>query len=128
MGIQGPELTDNSAVVFVQADHPRDRVSVIVLFTGNDGETWQPVAYDPPDGRVEVEIGRLPGGERCRFRAIATAELRSSEAETPTFALPRTPRRLIVEIPSDPCCTREAGPVTLRAYVRHTRPRSSRAP
>jgi hypothetical protein len=115
--IEGPSRLEKSLAVRVRTHHPRERVSVVLLFSADDGATWQPVAFDPPDGEVEFETDRLPGGERCRFRAIGTAELRSAEAETPTFELPRTPRRLIVDVPSDPCCTRAAGPVALRAFV-----------
>ena len=114
--INGPDREGQTLTVHVRASHPREHVSVIVLFSADDGATWQPVAFDPPEGLVRVETGRLPGGERCSFRAIGTAELRSSAADTTPFDLPRTPRRLYITVPTGECGT-PAGPVALAAHV-----------
>jgi hypothetical protein len=103
-------------VVRVGASHPRERVSIVVLFSNDAGVTWQPVAFDPPDGEVAVESDRLAGGDRCLFRAIGTAELRSATADTGPFDLPRTPRRLHLDVPSGDCPV-PPGPVTLAAMV-----------
>ena len=100
----------------VRASHPRERVSVVVLFSADDGLKWQPVAFDPPEGLVEIETSRLPGGEQCLFRAIGTAELKSSTADTDRFQLPRAARRLYLDAPSDQCPI-PAGPVALAALV-----------
>ena len=74
--------------------------SIIVLFSANDGVTWQPVAFDPPNGEVTIAVDSLPGGERCVFRVIGTAELQSATADTEPFSLARTPRRLYLDVPS----------------------------
>jgi hypothetical protein len=100
----------------VHASHPRERVSVVVLFSADDGATWEPIAFEPPNGEVIVETDRLPGGERCRFRAIGTAELQSATADTDPFELPRAPRRVFIDAPPDTCGI-PAGPVALAALV-----------
>jgi hypothetical protein len=82
VSIEGPERREGSLVVSVDTGHTREQVSVAVLFSSDDGVTWQPVATDPPNGQVEIAGDRLAGGERCRFRAIATAALRSATADT----------------------------------------------
>ena len=114
--IEGPERRENALVVRVRTRHPRGPVSVVVLFSADVGLTWQVVALDPPEGLVEVEAGRLAGGDQCLFRAIATAELRSSTADTGRFQLPRTGRQLYIDAPSGECGI-PAGPVTLTALV-----------
>lgn len=114
--ISGPERREGNLAVRVQAHHPRVHPSTVVLFSGDDGVTWQPVAFNPANGEVLVEAARLPGGERCRFRAIATAELRSATADTERFELPRGHRRLYLRLPEDHCGI-PPGPVALSAFV-----------
>lgn len=50
-----------------------------------------------------VESERLPGGDHCLFRAIATAEFRSAIADSSSFELPHSPRRIHLALP-DPDC------------------------
>lgn len=124
--IEGPERREGGLLVRVRTGHTRSRTSVVVLFSGDDGVSWQPVALDPPDGEVLVEAERLPGGEHCRFRAIATAELRSAHADTEPFELALSRRRLHVITPDDTCGI-PPGAVALRAFV-DTRGRGAIAP
>jgi hypothetical protein len=92
-----PRPDGGRIAISVRVAHPRVRPSVVVLFTGDDGESWHPVAVDPDEGEVVLEARYLAGGERCRFRAVATAELQAREAESETFALPRRRRALFVQ-------------------------------
>jgi hypothetical protein len=103
-------------VVRVSTSHPREHVSVVILFSADGGVTWWPVALDPSNGEVAIKAERLPGGERCLFRVIATSELQSAIADTHLFDLPRRPRRLYLIIPADNC-TLAPGPVALAATV-----------
>jgi hypothetical protein len=116
VSIQGPDRSGADLVVRVSANHPRERVSVTLLFSADEGVTWQPVAFDPPNGEVTIGPDRVPGGERCVFRAIGTAELQSATADTQPFDLPRTPRRLYLDVPSDECAI-APGPVALAAML-----------
>ncbi len=116
VSIEGPERREADLVVRVSASHPRERVSVVVLFSADDGATWQPVAFDPPNNEVTIAADRLPGGERCRFRAIGTAELQSATADTEPIALARTPRSLYLDVPSGNCVI-PPGPVAIAATV-----------
>jgi hypothetical protein len=114
--MSGPERRDQFLALRVHARHPRAQPSIVVLFSGDDRETWQPVAFDPPDGEVLVESERLPGGERCFFRAIATAEFRSASADSSQFELQRSRRRLYLRLP-DPQCPIAPGAVPLGAMI-----------
>jgi hypothetical protein len=114
--ITGPERREQSLAVMVHAHHPRENPSVVVLFSADDGVTWQPVGFDPADGQVLIDAERLPGGERCLFRAIATAELRSATVDTGRFELSGSRRRIYLQLPDDRCGIRP-GPVALSAYV-----------
>lgn len=116
VSIEGPDRNGADLVVRVSANHPRERVSVTVLFSADEGLTWQPVGFDPPNGEVTIGADRMQGGERCVFRAIGTAELQSATADTPPFDLPRTPRRLYLDVPSGDCPI-AAGSVALAATL-----------
>jgi hypothetical protein len=114
--IEGPERRQDTLVVRTRATHPREAPAVAVLFSGDDGLTWQPVGFDPPGGELSVEAARLPGGQRCRFRAIAGAELRSAVADTEPFELVPSSRRLHLVTPGDECGLLP-GPVALSALI-----------
>jgi hypothetical protein len=116
VAIEGPEIRDSTLVVSIRTSHPRERVSVVVLYSADGGTTWQPVAFDPPEGELVIEATNLPGGQMCIIRAIGTAELQSATADTETFELARTPRRLYLDVPA--CgCTTPPGLVPLAAMV-----------
>ncbi|HMF63381.1 MAG TPA: hypothetical protein VK608_04770 [Edaphobacter sp.] len=115
--IDGPEQQENTLIVRIRTSHPREKnVSVVVLFSSDDGLTWQPIAFDPPEGSVEIEKSRLSGGERCLFRAIGTAELQSTTADTDRFSLSQTARRLYLDVPSGECAI-PVGPVALSVLI-----------
>ena len=61
-----------------------------------------------------VESERLPGGDHCFFRAIATAEFRSAIADSSSFELPHSQRRIHLRMP-DADCPIGAGVVPLGA-------------
>ena len=113
--ISGPERREGALVLRVRAHHPRTPPSVVVLFTGDDGETWWPVAIDPAQtDPLVVSLSALPGGDSCRFRAVATAEFRTASADSDAFSLPRTDRRLFVDVRRRDC---EPGRVELTALI-----------
>ena len=95
--ISQPIVEDGAVATTIRTRHPQAPVSVVLVFSGDDGASWSPVSINPPEGDVRFPAGRLSGGTRCRFRAIATAELRSAIAETAPFELARRGRRLFVE-------------------------------
>lgn len=116
VAIEGPELQDGRLRARIFTSHPRAVVSLIVLFSADAGLGWQPVAFDPADGQVDIASEALSGGERCVLRAVATAELQSASADSEAFALPRQPRRLHLLLPSADCCI-PAGNVALAALL-----------
>jgi hypothetical protein len=115
VALSGPEQLEGKLTLNVRVHHPRAPASLVVLFTGDDGQTWSPVAIDPPqDVPLVIDASTLPGGESCRFRAVATAELRAASADSQAFSLPRAQRRLMIDMKEDRC---ESGRVDLRAMI-----------
>jgi len=113
--ISGPGRREGALILHIGVNHPRARVSLAVLFTGDDGATWSPVAIDPEQSDpLRIDVSSLPGGESCRFRAVATAEFRAASADSKSFALPRADRRLMIAANEAPC---EQGRVDLKAFI-----------
>jgi hypothetical protein len=115
VAIEGPEWREDRLVVRVFSEQT-PTPAIAVLFSADNGVSWQPVGFDPPNGELAVEAARLPGGERCRFRAIAGADLQSSVADTEPFELAPSPRRLHPVTPDSECGI-TAGAVALGAMV-----------
>lgn len=113
--ISGPQRREESFILHIRVHHPRSPASLVVLFTGDDGKTWSPVAIDPAQSDpLVVDASRLPGGESCRFRVVATAEFRAASADSQSFSLPRTDRRLVIDAKEAQC---EPGRVDLTAMI-----------
>jgi hypothetical protein len=117
VAISGPEEDGERLRVRVEAGHARAPVSVVVLFSADQGETWQVVATEPKDGVVSVDRRHLPGSDACRFRAVASAELMTATADTAPFAVAPSPRAAVLALPADAesgCSPLPPGPVPLR--------------
>jgi len=114
VSITEPTREDGRLVLEVQADHGRATPSVAVLYTPDGGTTFVPVALQ--QGRIEVDAERLPGGARCFFRAVATAELQSAVADTAPFEAAPARHALHLRVPGGDCPV-PTGPVTLTALV-----------
>jgi hypothetical protein len=95
----------------------RDKTpSVAVLFSAEAAlrsNRWGSIRRG---GELSVEAARLPGGERCPFRAIAGAELQSATADTESFELMLATRRLYLVTPSDECGIAPGSVGAQRAY------------
>lgn len=113
--ISGPEQREGSLMLRFSASHPQYNPSVVVLFTGDGGENWTPVAIDPPlDEPLAIDIASLSGGESCYFRVVATAEFHAAWADSDSFSLPRAERRLMIHIKEDYC---QSGRVDFTAMI-----------
>jgi hypothetical protein len=113
--LQGPERQEEGLALRLRVSHPRETPSVVILFSADDGTRWIPVAIDPPaEGPLIIDPRRLKGGTRCRFRAVATAQLQSAIADTEPFELDSCGRGLFARVTPRPG---EPGKVELRAFV-----------
>ncbi|MEP6738521.1 MAG: hypothetical protein ABJA70_23545, partial [Chryseolinea sp.] len=113
--ISGPERREDSLVLDIQVQHPRQQPAVAVLFTADDGLTWSPIAFDPELNQpLVVNVNRLSGGELCRFQVVATAEFKSASVDSHSFSLPRIDRQLLIDMKESNC---NNGRVELKAMV-----------
>ncbi|MGD9740605.1 MAG: hypothetical protein AB7O56_11070 [Bauldia sp.] len=115
VAISEPEIGPDAIEVNIRAEHPKERPSIAVFFSADDGATWTPVAIDPPlDAPLRLDAARLPGGEACRLRVVATAALQPAVAESGPFRLAGGRRALHIRTDEQRCGD---GIVGLRALV-----------
>jgi hypothetical protein len=114
--VSRPERADGAIRLRWSVRHRRETPSIAVLFTGDDGQTWWPIAIDPPESELEVAEDGLPAGGSSRFRIIASAELQSAVVDTEIVDLAPAPRRIHIIAPDDTCGL-AAGPVRLTAVL-----------
>ena len=100
--LAGPQRHDGTVRLGISATHPRETPAVVVFYSGDDGESWTPVAHDPGDV-VELDKEHLPSRGTGRFRVVATAELVATTVESEPFDLAPAPIRAHLVLPDSTC-------------------------
>ena len=98
--------------------HDRDggRRTYTLLYSAN-GRSDLPVAADLHKQSFKVDLSRLPGGARARFRVIASDGVLTGTATSKRFAVPVKPPRVLISTPADGANAVEGQPVQLTAVV-----------
>jgi hypothetical protein len=94
-----PSVTARAGTVEWTAQHPERELDYLMEFSNDDGQTWRTVARCRGETTCNVDPRTLPGGDRCRFRVLASSGIRTAAAETVPFALPVKPRRAHILAP-----------------------------
>lgn len=81
------ETTGTVRVDFELSDGDGDPVTAVLQFTADDGLTWQVLETDLAGGTMVIETRRLAGGDRCRFRLIASDGFLAGSATTDPFPM-----------------------------------------
>jgi hypothetical protein len=91
----------------------------LVRYSNDDGGTWRALAPRLRDTEFTVDLDRLPGGEACRLQVLATEGIRTGQAVTEAFRVPRRPREVVIAAPTGEVAAGE--PVTLvgEAFSQH---------
>jgi len=97
------------------ADGP-SRLTYVVRYTWNNGETWRVVAADLTETHHVVDLMLLAGGDSCRFQVLASGGILTSIAETETFSVPRKPVQVIILSPEDGMQFREGEAVVFHGF------------
>jgi hypothetical protein len=75
-----------------RSEHDEDiPLTHAVGFSADDGTTWQPLALPTPGDELEVDLDRLPGGERCRVCVKTSDGVHTITAVSKPFSLPEKP-------------------------------------
>jgi hypothetical protein len=96
-----PVISSRTITLEWRATDPQGRkLTYLVEYSHNDGRTWRGVAKCDGVTRREFPIDSLAGGERCRFRVLASAGIRTGRAESDAFSVPQVRRRAHIVSPT----------------------------
>jgi len=100
----------------LQCSEPAPDAYVKVLYQW--GETrYLTAALSRPTKELELEFGRLPGGDECRLIVTYTSGMRTAVAVTEAFSVPPLPPTLRIVRPRERATFAPWHPVTLEAEV-----------
>lgn len=111
--VASPGVTARAATVEWRGHHPERELEYLMEFSNDNGRTWRTVARCSGETRCEVDQRRLPGGDQCRVRVLASSGIRTGKAESEPFALPVKPRRAHILRPEPGVRVRAGDPVFL---------------
>jgi hypothetical protein len=92
---------DRLTVTWSSSDADQDTLRHTVLYSADDGRTWNPIGVDLSGTSLSAARWSLPGSASARIRVIASDGLRSTVATSAAFALPNLAPRLTVDSPTD---------------------------
>jgi hypothetical protein len=85
----GGTLTGNVIVQWQASDADGGNLTYFVLYSPDDGRSWQTIASDIKDTQITVQMAELPGGSRALFRVIATDGVNTCISDSnSTFRVP----------------------------------------
>jgi hypothetical protein len=92
---------DRLTLTWSSSDADHDAVRHTVLYSADDGVTWNPIGIDLSGTSMSVARCSLPGSSTARIRVIASDGLRSTVATSSAFTLPNLAPTVEVDSPAD---------------------------
>lgn len=92
---------DRVTLTWSSSDADQDAVRHTVLYSADDGGTWNPIGMDLSGTSMSVARWSLPGSSTARIRVIASDGLRSAVATSSAFTLPNLAPTVTVDSPAD---------------------------
>jgi hypothetical protein len=93
LDVTSPTFDANAGTLSWSGSHVDDpSLTYLVEFSHDNGLTWRTLAHCR-ESHYTVDLRTLAGGERCRFRVLATSGIRTTMAETDPFAVAVKRRR-----------------------------------
>ncbi|MGW9168185.1 DUF1194 domain-containing protein [Agromyces sp. NPDC055658] len=93
--------SDRVTFTWTSSDADSDALRHTVLYSTDDGATWNPIGIDLPGASMSVARWSLPGSSTARIRVIASDGLRSAVATSSTFTLPNLVPILNIDSPTN---------------------------
>jgi hypothetical protein len=111
--VDEPKLEKRTATIEWHAEHPDRELAFIVDYSNDDGTSWRTLSPSRTSASLTVDLRRLPGGDRCRFRVLATAGIRTTSATTSPVEVPRKRRHALIASPSEGETVKASEPIVL---------------
>jgi Neuraminidase (sialidase) len=86
----GGEIFEGKVTVRWQASYAGgvDNLTYSLLYSTDNGHTWQSVAKNIKESQLTVDLTELPGGTKALFRVIATDGVNTAIDDSGTFTVP----------------------------------------
>jgi hypothetical protein len=115
VGVPAAGTAERLTIGWTSSDADADPLFHTVLYSPDDGTSWQPVAVDITDGEISVARWSLPGSTSARVRVIASGGTRATVSTSPAFTLPDLAPNVVISSPGDGKVVSGAQTVVLRA-------------
>lgn len=112
--LQTPEVTAATLTIrWTAADADGDPLTFAVLYSADNGATWQSVAAGLTENSHTVKLTELPGGPQSRVRVLANDGLLTGEATSAPFAVATSAPDVTILAPAEGSAYYLAQPVML---------------
>lgn len=108
---------EDVTVTWSSSDPDADELSHTLLYSADDGTTWDVVSLDLDRTTTSIPRWGLPGSDQARFKVIVSDGLHASEAVTERFSLPNLAPTVTLEEPLDGTILTGAQSLALRAQA-----------
>jgi hypothetical protein len=83
------------------SDPDGDPLSYTVLYSQDNGTTWNPVSSGITDTQLDVDLDQLPGGNQAIFRVIASDGFNNSQADSNPITVGNHPPQVSILTPGN---------------------------
>ena len=112
----GEVLKEKETISWDAQDEDRDPLTFNVLYSPDDGRSWYPVANGIRETKLEVDLSAFPGGEKSKFRIIATDGFNTVQDDSDAvFTLATKPPQVAIINPLNGALLLPTEPVQLQA-------------
>lgn len=101
IGAPASGTAEDVTVSWTSADSDGDELFHTLLYSADDGESWDIVGLDLTGTTTSVPRSTLPGSDQARFKVIVSDGLRTAEAVSEQFSLPDLAPTVFIEEPFD---------------------------
>ena len=81
----GQAISGTTTLKWTASDADGDALTFNVLYSPDNGQTWQPVAAGITGNQLNVNTDQLPGGSQAIFRVVATDGFNTTQADSAAF-------------------------------------------
>ncbi len=98
-----------------EGSHPEERALQYFLeYSNDDGKSWRRINMRTAKTEQELDLEKLPGGEKCRIAVIATDGINTSRSQSAAFSVPVKPCMAMILSPEDGATFQPGEEVLLR--------------
>jgi len=91
----------NGVITWTASDTDNDRLTFRLLYSPDDGQSWEPLGVELSKSSYKIDTEKLPGGNSARIRVIASDGINEGVAEIGFLKVPRKAPQVTVTMPGE---------------------------